>query len=353
MMNYLNELGLESTNIALSGDNSDITRELAGLESIADLAIGLIAGDIDEQMESINYNKVGLVDIVAGQEGVDAVALLTQLDFDDEFVGVESLKEAGARTWYRVKAAAQGLARAVVAFFKKIITMGGMTDKAANKLMAKYEKVKDRWNDNISKVRFDSKKKYSTWCHNIESKDTSELKAIVDAIEAVCDTVESGDVKTFLGKLNGEAKKELLDIHRTKDSDIKKSSDKVNKDMDRATAQLYKTKEHSWDAYKSAVKNALDQVGVVAEFFENLEVFAKAKDGIKNAEAILKELGSLKADEVAEVCGTVSIQRATDYASATIKMLTIVPKELAKAVKFSLTVSDKVFTEVEKLLSNN
>lgn len=355
MINYLNELGLESNNIALTGENADITAELAGLESISDLAVSLIDGDMIEQESSINYNKVGLVDIIAGQEGVDAVELLTQLEFEDDFVGVESLKEAGARTWYRVKAAAQGLARAIVAFFKKIVTMGGMTDKAANKLMAKYEKVKDRWNDNISKVRFDSKKKYSTWCHNVGdgATITAAMKTIVDGIAATAETVEGGDIKSFLGKLNDQKKTELMEVLLKKDDAYKKETSKTDKELDKNATKRYTVKDHSWEEYKTAVKNALDQVGVIAKYFEDLEIFAKAKEGIRNAESILKELGSLKADEVAEACGNVEIQKVTDYASATIKALTIIPKEFAKTVKVNLTLADKTFTEVEKLLSNN
>lgn len=353
MMNFLQEIGLESTSLNTNLAGDEITAELAGLESLTDLATSLIQGDIENSIEAINYNKVSLVDNIAGVEGVNVIDLLNQMEFDE--IGMESLKEAGARAYYRVKAIAQQFIKSVITFFKKLVSMGGVTDKAANALMAKYEKVKDRYDENIGKVKLNSTKKVSTWVTNHDATTTdTAISDLSSPVLEIVKLVESGDLKKFLVNLKGEVKVKasLLMASRAKDKDIKKLNETFDKEFKKNADKLYKNKEVTWSDFKGSVAGALNTVKKIATELEDFEVFAKAKEGIADANAILKELGSLKQEDLAETLGSVSPQRASEYASGVIKSLTELPKALATTIKFYLTFADKTFTEVEKLLSN-
>lgn len=350
-MNFLQEIGLESTSLNTNLAGDEITAELAGLESLTDLATSLIQGDIENSIEAINYNKVALVDNIAGIEGVNVIELLNQMEFDE--IGMESLKESGARAYYRVKAIAQQFLKSVITFFKKLVSMGGMTDKAANALMAKYEKVRTRYDENIGKVKMSSTNKVSTWITNHDPNTGKiPLKGITEPILETAKLVESGDLKKFLGSLNVQNAPALLRINKASDKTIKKADESLDKEFKKNAEKLYKVKDVAWLDFKSSVGAALNTVKDIATELEDFDVFAKAKEGITDANAILKELGSLKQEDIAETLGKVSPQNASNLATGVIKTLTELPKTLAKTIKFYLTFADKTFTEVEKLLSN-
>ncbi|MGL5766504.1 MAG: hypothetical protein ACRCX8_12780 [Sarcina sp.] len=351
MMDFLKKIGLESDTVIKPGTGDEITVGLESIEQLTDLAITLLDAGLEANEDSVIFNKVSLVDNLAGLEGADVDVMLSAMELLEP--GMESLKEAGARTWYRIKAAFKALLSGAIAFFKKLMTLGGMTDKILTKLAAKVEKVKERWNNNANKVSGVSGKKYSTWTQNVtKDKLTGELTTIKTEIEAVISLVSSGDLAGFVGKSKTELDK-LAEAYKKTSKEDKASKESLNKSLEALTKDLYKTAEFDFSTFKGHVKGALDVVESVAKELENIEVFAKIKEGVKNAEAILKELNGLKADEIATALGKLEVQEVTEAASGAIKVLSARPKDLARYYKVVLTVADKTFTEVEKVLSNN
>lgn len=351
MIDFLKNIGLESDTVIKPGIGDEIAVGLESIEQLTDLAITLLDAGLEANVDSVIYNKVSLVDNIAGLEGADVSAMLAAMELLEP--GMESLKEAGARTWYRIKAAFKALLSGAITFFKKLLTLGGMTDKILTKLAAKVEKVKERWNNNANKIVGVTGKKYSTWTQNVTKKKlTEELDTIKEEIEAVVALVASGDLAGFVGKTKTDLDK-LAEAYKKTSKEEKASKEALNKSLDALTKDLYKTAEFEFSTYKGHVKGALDVVESVAKDLENTEVFAKIKEGVKNAEAILKELNGLKADEIATALGDLDVQEANEAASGAIKVLSARPKDLARYYKVVLTVADKTFTEVEKVLSNN
>ncbi|MGL5718535.1 MAG: hypothetical protein ACRCX2_36360 [Paraclostridium sp.] len=369
MLDIIKTIGLESQAVGSVG--SEFEQDMVALESFVDLESTLNVSALETAMESIGYTQLAIAE-AAGTEG-EVFNRLSELGF----VGTEAVVDVASRQWYKLKTVVKAFINTIINFFKKMLSLGNVTDKAMKAVKKKAESYEKRWGKESGYVKLDNDTDYKTAAKNLlipfaavdvllgapsgaTVSGTDKTPVSLKEIFALINSVKSTTIKDFVTWVganasdNGKIKKVVTEYDKADRTEGLSNFKETCADKLKDGSEVEELKA---SAYKTAVKTLLDTIKSTATSIESSKLSKDFDKSIKVFEKLRNDLNKIKEDEKDTVFGTAAgggqdkWEEMSKFLSMTITLLTDAPKMYSVAIKTVISAANKGFTEVERCLS--